>query len=34
VLALTDAGLERSDAIGPWLCSPAVRARMEGHEWR
>lgn len=26
---LTAAGLERSDAIGPWLYSPAVRQRME-----
>jgi oxygen-independent coproporphyrinogen-3 oxidase len=34
VLALTDAGLERSDAVGPWLYSPAVRARMEGYAWR
>ncbi|HEY7428723.1 MAG TPA: STM4012 family radical SAM protein [Gemmataceae bacterium] len=32
-LALTDAGLERSDAIGPWLYSPAVRALMEGYKW-
>lgn len=32
-LALTDKGLERSDAIGPWLYSPAVRARMEAYEW-
>jgi oxygen-independent coproporphyrinogen-3 oxidase len=32
-LALTDAGLERSDAIGPWLYSPAVRALMEAYEW-
>jgi len=31
-LALTDAGLERSDAIGPWLFSDAVRVRME--EWQ
>jgi oxygen-independent coproporphyrinogen-3 oxidase len=30
-LALTDAGLERSDAIGPWLYSPAVRALMEAY---
>ncbi|HEY1379149.1 MAG TPA: STM4012 family radical SAM protein [Gemmataceae bacterium] len=33
-LVLTAAGLERSDAIGPWLHSPAVRARMEGYSWR
>lgn len=32
-LALTDAGLERSDAIGPWLYSPSVRALMEAYEW-
>src|SRR5262249_55794974 len=32
-LALTAAGLERSDAIGPWLYSPAVRALMETYEW-
>jgi oxygen-independent coproporphyrinogen-3 oxidase len=32
-LILTDAGLERSDAIGPWLYSPAVRALMEAYEW-
>ncbi|MBL8717404.1 MAG: STM4012 family radical SAM protein [Myxococcales bacterium] len=31
-LVLTDAGLERSDAIGPWLFSDAVRARMD--EWQ
>jgi oxygen-independent coproporphyrinogen-3 oxidase len=33
VLALTDAGAERSDAVGPWLYSPAVRALMGGHAW-
>jgi oxygen-independent coproporphyrinogen-3 oxidase len=33
-LALTGAGLELSDAIGPWLYSPEVRRRMEGHAWR
>lgn len=33
VLALTDAGLERSDAIGPWLYSSAVRTRMEAFAW-
>lgn len=31
---LTRAGLERSDAIGPWLYSPAVRARMEAYALR
>jgi oxygen-independent coproporphyrinogen-3 oxidase len=31
---LTDAGLERSDAIGPWLFSSRVRARMEGFTLR
>ena len=34
VLALTDLGLERSDAIGPWLYSEAVRRSMEAYEWR
>ena len=33
-LRLTPAGLERSDAIGPWLYSRAVRARMDVYEWR
>jgi len=33
-LVLTDAGVERSDAIGPFLISPAVRARMDAHELR
>ncbi|WP_406695654.1 STM4012 family radical SAM protein [Singulisphaera sp. Ch08] len=33
-LALTDPGLERSDAIGPWLYSREVRARMEDYSWR
>jgi hypothetical protein len=28
-ICLTAMGLERSDAIGPWLYSPAVRQRME-----
>jgi oxygen-independent coproporphyrinogen III oxidase len=28
-VCLTAVGLERSDAIGPWLYSPAVRQRME-----
>ena len=32
-LTLTERGLERSDAVGPWLFSAAVRARMEGFEW-
>lgn len=34
VARLTESGMERSDAIGPWLYSPAVRARMEGFELR
>jgi oxygen-independent coproporphyrinogen III oxidase len=34
VLRLTDAGLERSDAIGPWLYSAKVRERMEDYSWR
>jgi oxygen-independent coproporphyrinogen-3 oxidase len=33
-LALTATGLERSDAIGPWLYSPAVRERLEAYAWR
>jgi oxygen-independent coproporphyrinogen-3 oxidase len=33
-LRLTEEGLERSDAIGPWLYSPAVRARMGEYAWR
>jgi oxygen-independent coproporphyrinogen III oxidase len=33
-LRLTTAGLERSDAIGPWLYSHDMRARMEGYTWR
>ncbi len=33
-LALTDSGLERSDAIGPWLYSEKVRLLMEDYEWR
>jgi oxygen-independent coproporphyrinogen-3 oxidase len=33
-MQLTPAGLERSDAIGPWLYSPAVRRRMEEYAWR
>jgi oxygen-independent coproporphyrinogen III oxidase len=31
-LRLTPAGLEKSDAIGPWLHSPTVHARMEAYE--
>lgn len=31
-LVLTEAGLERSDAIGPWLTSPRVRGLMGGFE--
>jgi oxygen-independent coproporphyrinogen-3 oxidase len=31
---LTESGLERSDAVGPWLYSPTVCARMEGYSWR
>jgi oxygen-independent coproporphyrinogen-3 oxidase len=31
-LVLTPEGLERSDAIGPWLHSPAVRERMAAYE--
>jgi oxygen-independent coproporphyrinogen-3 oxidase len=33
-LQLTDAGLELSDAIGPWLYSPAARERMNEFELR
>jgi oxygen-independent coproporphyrinogen-3 oxidase len=33
-LLLTDAGLERSDAIGPWLYTAEVRERMEAYTWR
>ena len=33
-LMLTPAGIERSDAIGPWLYSPASQARMEQFAWR
>ncbi len=33
-LVLTEAGLERSDAIGPWLYSSQVRERMEAYSWR
>jgi oxygen-independent coproporphyrinogen-3 oxidase len=31
-LTLTEAGLERSDMIGPWLYSPAVMGRMESYD--
>jgi oxygen-independent coproporphyrinogen III oxidase len=33
-LALTVWGLERSDAIGPWLYSERVRGLMEDYSWR
>ncbi len=33
LLALTPAGLELSDAIGPWLYSNEIRERMEGYAW-
>jgi oxygen-independent coproporphyrinogen-3 oxidase len=33
-LHLTPAGLERSDALGPWLYSPSVCERMEAYAWR
>jgi oxygen-independent coproporphyrinogen-3 oxidase len=33
-LVLTPRGMERSDAIGPWLFSPAVRARMDSFALR
>ncbi|WP_425613822.1 STM4012 family radical SAM protein [Anatilimnocola sp. NA78] len=33
-LQLTAAGLERSDAIGPWLYSPSIVQRMEDYAWR
>jgi oxygen-independent coproporphyrinogen-3 oxidase len=33
-IRLTEAGLERSDAIGPWLYSNEVRARMGSYEFR
>ncbi len=33
-LRLTDEGMERSDAIGPWLQSPAVQQRMAGFDLR
>lgn len=34
ILRLTQSGLERSDAIGPWLYSAKVRERMEDYAWR
>lgn len=33
-LVLTPLGFELSDAIGPWLYSPAVRGLSEAHAWR
>jgi oxygen-independent coproporphyrinogen-3 oxidase len=33
-LRLTERGLERSDAIGPWLYSSKAQERMESYEWR
>ena len=33
-IALTPSGLERSDVIGPWLYSVAMRQRMDGYAWR
>lgn len=33
-LQLTPAGLERSDALGPWLYSPAIVQQMEQYAWR
>jgi len=33
-LQLTDAGLERSDAIGPWLYTVGVQTLMEAYELR
>ena len=33
-LRLNAQGLERSDAIGPWLASARVRAKMEAFAWR
>ena len=32
-LRLTSAGVERSDSIGPWLYSDAVRRRSEDYSW-
>jgi coproporphyrinogen III oxidase-like Fe-S oxidoreductase len=34
IMRLTETGLERSDAVGPWLQSPSIRERMEGYQWR
>jgi oxygen-independent coproporphyrinogen-3 oxidase len=34
LLQLTEAGLERSDTIGPWLYSARVRRLMEAYELR
>ncbi|SEO56160.1 oxygen-independent coproporphyrinogen-3 oxidase [Methylobacterium sp. ap11] len=34
ILALTEAGLERSDAIGPWLQAAGVRERMRAYALR
>lgn len=33
-MILTPAGMEQSDAIGPWLYSPAVNELSRGYEWR
>jgi oxygen-independent coproporphyrinogen-3 oxidase len=33
-LTLTPAGLERSDAVGPWLYSPAVQSLSGEYAWR
>jgi oxygen-independent coproporphyrinogen-3 oxidase len=33
-LSLTEDGLERSDAIGPWLYSTEVQRLMEDYSWR
>lgn len=33
-ISLTEMGLERSDAIGPWFYSDRVRSRMEDYEWQ
>jgi oxygen-independent coproporphyrinogen-3 oxidase len=34
VVRLTERGMERSDAIGPWLYSAPVRSKMDGFELR
>ena len=34
VVRLTHAGIERSDAVGPWLYSANVRERMDTFDWR